>query len=90
MRKEWKISESEMKNSTGMNNTQEGINNLEEAEEGSMIWKMYIMESSQAEQQPGKDTLKKNRLRELNDTIKHNSHIIGIPEGEEREKGQKI
>ena len=30
------------------------------------------------------------RLRELWDNVKHtNIHIIGVPEGEEREKGQK-
>jgi len=30
----------------------------------------------------------KNRLRELRDSIKHNSiHIIGVPEEAEREKG---
>ena len=36
-----------------------------------------------------KQEKKINRLRELNDTIKCNIFIIGISEGEEREKGWK-
>ena len=32
-----------------------------------------------------------NRLKEFSDTIKHNNiYIIGMPEGEEKEKGAEI
>ena len=34
---------------------------------------------------------KENRLRDFNDTIKHNNvHITRIPEGDKSKKGQKI
>lgn len=51
------------------------------------------MESHQAKQQKDQRIIKsKNKLRNLSDIIKHNNiHIIGIPEGEERERrGRKI
>ena len=50
------------------------------------------MESNQAEQKREKRIIKtENRLREHRNTRKHgNIHIIGIPEREGREGGQKI
>ena len=50
------------------------------------------MERDWAEQEREKRIIKnKNRLRKLNDTIgQNNIHIIDIPQGEERERGQKI
>ena len=47
------------------------------------------MESNKAEQEREERIIKnENRFRDLNNTIKHNDiNIIGIPEGEQREKG---
>ena len=49
-----------------------------------------IMESNEAEQKR-RIVQYKNRLRELSDLIKcNNIYILGVPEEEEREKGQKF
>ena len=50
-----------------------------------------LVENIDAEQKRGK-ILKRNeeRLREFWDNVKcNNIHIIGVPEGEEREKGRE-
>lgn len=51
-----------------------------------------VMESSQNEHQKEKIIINtKSRLRESSNIIKHNNiYIIGIPEGEQRKRGQKI
>ena len=80
-----------MKNTiTEIKNTLEGINSrLDDTEE--LISKLddRVMEITQAEQRKGKGILKnKDSLRDLWDNIKRNNiHIIGVSEGEEREKG---
>lgn len=40
------------------------------------------MESNQTEQERENIVRKENRLRELRNTVKHNIHILWIPEGE--------
>ena len=64
-----------------MNDAEERISDLEDR----------IMEITQWEQQTERQTLKnESSRRDLLDNIKHASlHIIGIPEGEEREIGIK-
>jgi len=47
------------------------------------------MESNQGEQKREKRIMQKKN-RELSDSIKHNLHIIGFPEVEERKSGQRI
>ena len=72
-----------------MKNTLEGINSrLGDTEEHISNLENRIMEITQSEQQKGKQIFKnENSLRDLWDNIKHNNiHIIGVPEGEEREK----
>ena len=47
-----------------------------------------VMESNQAGRLRRNKTQNENRLWDLSDTIKRNNvHIIGAPEGKEREKG---
>ena len=75
---------------TEMKNTLEGINSrITEAEEGIRDLKDRMVEFTAAEQNKEK-RMKRNedRLRDLWDNIKcTNIRIIGVPEGEEREKG---
>ena len=69
--------------------TIDGISNrLEEAEEWIGDVEYRVMKSSQAEQVREKRIMwNKNRLREIRDSVKHNIHIVGIPEKAETEKG---
>ena len=75
---------------TEMKNTLEGINSrITEAEEWISDLEDRMVEFTAAEQNKEK-TMKRNEnsLRDLWDNIKHNNIlIIGVPEGEEREKG---
>ena len=85
-----------MKESTEMNNTitemkttLKAINSrITEAEERKSDLEDRKVEFTAAEQNKEKG-MKRNEdsLRDLWDNIKHNIHIIGVPEGEEREKG---
>ena len=74
-----------------MNNALEGISSrITEAEEWINDLENRIVEITAAEQNIEK-RMKRNEdsLRDLCDSIKcTNIHIIGVPEGEEREKGQ--
>ena len=65
-----------------MNNAEEQISDLEDR----------IMEITELEQQTETQILKnESSIRDLWDNIKHvNLHIIGIPEGEERERRLKM
>ena len=78
-----------------MNNTLEGINSriteVTEAEEQINDLEDRMVEITASEQNTQKRMEKKKKkedsLRDLWDTIKRtNIHIIGVPEGEEREK----
>ena len=75
---------------TEMKNTLEGINSrISEAEEQISDLEDRMVEFTAAEQNKEK-RMKRNEdtLRDLWDNIKHNNmRIIGVPEGEEREKG---
>ena len=74
---------------TEMKNTLEAINSrITEAEERKSDLEDRKVEFTAAEQNKEKG-MKRNEdsLRDLWDNIKHNIHIIGVPEGEEREKG---
>ena len=75
-----------------MKNTLEGINTKKtEAEEWISDLEDRMVEFTAAEQNKEK-RMKRNEdsLRDLWDNIKHtNIRIIGVPEGEEREKGLK-
>ena len=75
---------------TEMKNTLEGINSrITEAEEQISDLEDRMVEFTAPEQNKEK-RIKRNEdsLRDLWDNIKHsNIHIIGVPEGEEREKG---
>ena len=52
-----------------------------------MMWKTEL-QSNQAEQVREKNYAKKELIRELSDSIKHNNiHFIGIVEGKKRGKG---
>ena len=90
---ELKNKQTEMNNTiTEMKNTLEGINNRKtEAEERIGDLEDRMVEFTAAEQNKEK-RMKRNEdsLRDLWDNIKHNNiHIIGVQEGEEREKGPK-
>ena len=89
--KELKNKQTEMNNTiTEMRNTLEGINNrTTEADEWTSDLEDRKVEFTAAEQNKEK-RMKGNEdsLRDLWDNIKcNNIHIIGVPEGEEREKG---
>ena len=75
-----------------MKNTLEGINSrITEAEERISDLEDRMVEFTAVEQNKGK-RMKRNEdsLRDLWDNIKRNNiRIIGVPEGEEREKGLK-
>ena len=77
---------------TELKNTLEGINNrITEAEEWISDLEDRMVEFTAAEQNKEK-RMKRNEdsLRQLWNNIKRNNiHIIGDPEGEEREKGPK-
>ena len=77
---------------TEMKNTLEGINSrIIETEERKSDLEDRMMEFTAAEQNEEK-RIKRNEdsIRDLWDNIKHNNiRIIGVPEGEEREKGPK-
>ena len=77
---------------TEMKNTLEGINNrITEVEEQINDVEDRMVEFTAVEQNKEK-RMKRNEdsLRYLWDNIKHiNIHIIGVPEGEERENGPK-
>ena len=77
---------------TEMKNTLEGINrSISEAEEWISDLEDRMMEITAVEQNKEKRmTRKEDSLTDLWDNIKHNNaYIIGVPEGEEREKGPK-
>ena len=81
----------EMNNTiTEMKNTLEGLNSrITEAEEQISDLEDRMVEFTAVEQNKDK-RMKRNEdsLRDLWDNIKHNNiRIIGVPEGEEREKG---
>ena len=89
--KELKNKQTEMNNTiTEMKNTLEGINNsITEAEEWRSGLEDRMVEFTAMEQNKGK-RMKRNEdsLRDLRDKMKRtNFRIIGVPEGEEREKG---
>ena len=88
---ELKNKETEMKNTiTEMKNILEGINSrITEAEEWISDLEYRMVEFTTTEQNKEK-RVKRNEdsLRDLRDNIKRtNIHIIGVPEGEERQKG---
>ena len=88
---ELKNKQTEMKNTiTEMKNTLEGVNSrITEAEEWISDLEDRMVEFTAMEQNKEK-RMKRNEdsLRDLWDTIKRkNIHILGVPEGEEREKG---
>ena len=90
---ELKNKQTEMNNTiTEVKNTLEGINSrIPEAEERISDLEDRMVEFTAADQNKEK-RMKRNgdSLRDLWDNIKFNNiHIIGVPEGEEREKGPK-
>ena len=89
---ELKNKQTEMNNTiTEMNTTLEGINSrITEAEERISDLEDRMVEFTTVEQNKEK-RMKRNEdsLREICDNIKHNIRIIGVPEGEEREKSPK-
>ena len=88
--KEQKNKQTVMNNTINeIKNTLEGINSrITEAEEWMRDPEDRMVEFTTVEQDKEK-RMKRNEdsLRDLCDSIKHNIHIIGVPEGEEREKG---
>ena len=76
---------------TEMKNTLEGINiRITEAEERISDLEDRMVEVTALEQNKEKRMKRNDSLRDLWDNIKCNSiHIIGVLEGEEREKGPK-
>ena len=76
---------------TEMKNTLEGIHNrITQAEERISDLEDRMVELTAAEQNKEKRTKRnEDSLRDLWDNIKcNNIRIIGVPEGEEREKGR--
>ena len=73
---------------TEMKDTVEGIDSrITEAEEWISDLEDRMMEFTAAEQNKEKMKRNEDSLRDLWDNIKcNNIHIIGVPEGEEREK----
>ena len=88
---ELKNKQTEMNNTiTEMKTTLEGTNSrINETEERISVLEDRMMEFTAVEQNKEKRMKRnENSLRDLWDNIKHNNiHIIGVPEGEEREKG---
>ena len=71
-----------------MNNTPDGINRITEAEEWINNGNERMVDIIAAEQNTGKRMENEDSLRDLQDNIKcTNTHVIGVPKGEEREKG---
>ena len=86
---ELKNKQTEMSNTiTEMKNTLEGINSrITETEERISDLEDRMVEFTAAEQNKEKMKRNEDSLRDLWDNIKcNNIHIIGVPEGEEREK----
>ena len=93
VREELKNKQTEMNNTiTEMKSTLEGINSrITEAEERISDLEDRMVEYT-AEEKNKEKRMKRNEgsLRDLWDNIKHNNiHIIGVPEGDEKEKGPK-
>ena len=90
---ELKNKQTEMNNTiTEMKTTLEGINSrITEAEEQISDLEDRMIEFTAAEQNKEKRMkINEDSLRDLWDNIKHNNiRIMGVPEGEEREKGPK-
>ena len=90
---ELKNKQTEMNNTiTEMKTTLKGINSrITEAEKRISDLEDRMVEFTAAEQNKEKRTKRnEDSLRDLWDNIKHNNiHIIGVPEGGEREKGAK-
>ena len=91
---ELKNKQTEMNNTiTEMKNTLEGINSrITKAEERISDLEDRMVEFTAVEQKKKKQRMRRNEdsLRDLWDNIKHtNIHIIGVQEGEKREKGPK-
>ena len=88
---ELKNKQTEMNNTiTEMKNTLKGINSkITEAEQQISDLEDRMVESTATEQNKEKRRRRnEGSLRDLWDNIKHNnSRIMGVPEGEEREKG---
>ena len=89
-----KENQTELKNTiTKMRNIPEEINNrLNDAEEWTCELEVRVVEITQAEQKEEKRIkINEDSLRNLQDNIKCTIiHIIGVPEGKEREgKGQR-
>ena len=85
-----KNNQTELKNTiTEMKNKQDGINSrLKEAEERISEPEDRIVITTTEQKKEKRMKRNENSLRDLWDNIKRNNiHIIGVPEGEEREKG---
>ena len=83
--------ERQEKKNTQKNSLEATNSRIQEAEEWISKVENRLVEITDAEQKRAK-ILKRNEesLRELWDNIKHtNIHIIGMPEGEERERDRK-
>ena len=74
---------------TEMKNALEGINSrITEAERISDLEDRMVEFTAAEQNKERRMKRNENSLRDLWDNIKHNNiHIIGVPEGEEREKG---
>ena len=72
-----------------MKNKLEGINRLHQTEERISELEDRVVEITAAKQVKGKrNKQNEESLRELWDNIKQTDiHIVGVPEGEEKEKG---
>ena len=84
-----KLKQEEMQNTITKNSLEATNSRIQEAEEQISEVEDRLVEITNAEQKREK-RLKTNEesLRDLWDKVKHtNIHIIGVPEGEEREKG---
>ena len=85
-----KKDQSEIKNEISeINNILEGINSrLDENEDRTQVLEDEVEKNTQVEQQKKKRILKNEQsLRNILDNMKHNNiHIMGTPEGEEREQ----
>ena len=85
-----KLKQEEMQNIiTEIKNSLEAANSrIHEAEEQISEVEDRLVKITDSEQKRGKKIENKESLRELWDNVKcTNIHIIGVPEGEEREKG---
>ena len=82
-----KIAITKMQNQMNIMNSR-----MEEAEEQISDIEDKIIENNEAKKKRERKILyHRCRLRELNNSIENNNiHMIGVPEEEQREKGQKI